>query len=168
MKQAFFSIGVASILAAALAPAGSAQQPKYGWSGAETYPSTKLQFGTKPLDNAENLELLLQCRKRGTVSVWIAETSGALKPNRRVKVTLAFGRASSVRPGRTRPNELAGTPSVEAVFPVTARVFAALSKQRRFTGRHALLVTAGKWRRRFALGDMGSQATNFLRSCTRP
>jgi hypothetical protein len=117
----------------------------------------RLQYGT---DNAEDISIAFSCKAgRGSVEVFMAETSTGVKPRRSMTASLTAGGTTSKVRGKTLPNEEAGTPSFEGAMPANDTLFAALSKER------SLVIVVGPSRDQVPLREIGDKADRFSRSC---
>jgi hypothetical protein len=117
----------------------------------------RLEYGT---DNPEDTPIAFSCKAgRGLVDVWINETGSGVKPRRSMTASLMAGRTTSKVPGKTMPNEEAGTPSFDGAMPANDPLFAALSKER------ILVFLVGPSRQQVPLQDIGDKADRFSRLC---
>ena len=138
------------------APAHSAD----GWFG----PSGTLLYGDVPpageQPNPENIVLSMSCAEKGkAIVLFVAETGPVLQPNQPVRVELSAGGVTSAAVGRTLPNELAGVPSIRVNFPVSAKVFGAMSE------KSSLELRADAWRKTLPLSGIGGRLTALLALC---
>ena len=118
---------------------------------------TRLEYGT---DNPEDTPIAFSCKAgRGIVAVWINETGRGVKPRRSMTASLTAGRTTSKVPGKTMPNEEAGTPSFDGTMPANDPLFAALSNER------MLVFVVGPSRDQVPLQDIGDKSDRFSRLC---
>ena len=89
----------------------------------------------------------------------INETSAKVKPGRSMTAALTAGRTTSKVPGKTMPNEEAGTPSFDGTMPANDPLFATLSKER------SLVLVVGPSRHQVPLREIGDKADRFTRLC---
>lgn len=116
-----------------------------------------LDYGT---NNVEDTPISFSCKPGGSrVDVWINETGKGVKPNRSMTASLTVGRTTAQVPGKTLPNEEAGTPSFRGTVPVDDPLFATLSKER------TLVFVVGPSRDQVPLREIGNKADRFSRLC---
>ena len=121
---------------------------------------TTLYYGST---NAEDVAIIFACRNRsGVVSVSINETNSSLRPNRRVTATLRAGSASANVPGKTVPNEEAGSPGFEGRLDLPKPLFAAL------TGARELTYSVGRVSDKVPLQAIGDKNARFVAACSKP
>jgi hypothetical protein len=142
----------------------SAAQAKDGWHGADRPGARALFYGELPpkgqQPNPETIQLMLRCADKGkAVVLFVAETSEKLKPGKSVRVVLSVGKVRSATNGETKPNQLAGVPSLRARFSAQARVFAAM------TDRATLRISAGGWQSTTPLNGIDGRLKHLVASC---
>ena len=142
----------------------SPAEAKDGWFGADKPGARALFYGEVPPagepPNAETIYLSLSCAKKGKkIVLFVAETSGKLKPGTTVQVVMSAAMARSRAKGKVLPNQLAGIPSIEAAFPLNAAVFAAMTKTA------TLRIRAGAWRQATPLKGIGNRLKTVLAVC---
>ena len=148
----------------------SPAQARDGWFGADKPGAKSLLYGAIPPagepPNAETIYLSLNCADKGkaadgdkSIVVFVSESSEKLKPGKNVRVVLTAAQVNSTTMGKTLPNELAGIPSIEVTYPVTARVFAAM------TEKATLRIGAGGWSKTIPLKGLGNRMKTLLETC---
>jgi hypothetical protein len=107
------------------------------WSLDASDQDAYLIFG---VPESDDVGISLWCPiRRGTVNVFMPETSEDLQPGRTVQMVIEAGEAKAAYRARTEANEDAGIPSAEAKVPADAPVFEAMKQADRFRiiiGRH--------------------------------
>ena len=117
----------------------------------------RLDYGS---NNAEDTPIAFSCKAgKGSVAVWINETSRGVKARRSMTASLTAGGTTSKVPGKTLPNEEAGTPSFSGSMKLSDPLFATLGKEK------SLVFVVGRSRDQVPLDDIGDKADRFLRLC---
>lgn len=157
---------VAPALLLALVPVtgGTAAQAKEGWFGGARPGASSVSYGEIPpageRANPETIYLHLSCTNGGhAVGFFVSETGRALRPGRRVQVTVVAGRVTQRVRGKTLANELAGAPSLQFRVPMRARLLGAINP------RNTLTIASGRWRKSFSLRSLGGQFNTVLATC---
>ena len=139
----------------------SAAQPaddeKRTWRLLEEKDGPTLEYGT---DNVEDIPISFGCAPGNSrVTVWINETDHSVKANRSMTASLIAGSATAKVPGKTQPNEEAGTPSFSGTMKLSEPLLATLGKEK------SLVFVVGRSRDQVPLDDIGDKADRFLRLC---
>jgi hypothetical protein len=114
-------------------------------------------------ESAEDMPIQLNCKRRsGVIKVFVAETSEALKPNRRIDATLAAGSVRSSVAGKTLPNEDAGVPSFQSTMQATDPLLDALA------GANSLSIDIGASHQQIPLKGIGDKSREFAALCRKP
>src|SRR6516162_1370511 len=110
-------------------------------------------------ESPEDMPITLDCKLHsGVIGVFAAETSEALKPNRRINAMLAAGSVRSRAPGKTIPNEDAGVPSFQGTLQVTDPLLDALA------GANSLSIDVGASHKQVPLKGIGNKSREFATS----
>jgi hypothetical protein len=118
---------------------------------------TMLTYGG---ESPEDMAIALDCKLHsGVIGVFAAETSEALKPNRRINATLAAGSVRSSVPGKTVPNEDAGVPSFQGTLQATDPLLDALA------GANSLSIDVGASHKQVPLKGIGNKSREFVTLC---
>lgn len=144
----------------------SPAQADDAWFGADKPGAKSLFYGAIPPagepPNAETIYLSLNCADKGkAVVVFVSESGKNLKPGKNVRVVLTAAQINSTTMGKTLANELAGVPSIEVTYPVTAKVFAAM------TEKATLRIRAGGWSKTIPLKGLGNGLKTLLAFCAK-
>jgi hypothetical protein len=114
-------------------------------------------------ESAEEMPILLDCKLHsGVIGVFVAETSKALKPNRRIDATLAAGSVRSSVSGKTLPNEDAGVPSFQSTLQAADPLLDALA------GANSLSIDVGASHQQVPLKGIGNKSQQFATLCRKP
>jgi hypothetical protein len=104
-------------------PVQAQQSEARTWRLSQDEGKIVLAFGS-----AKDTPVVFNCKPgSGTITVFVAETDAALKPNQKVTAIFAADAIQSRVPGKTAVNEEAGVPSFEGTLAATNPLFAALS-----------------------------------------
>jgi hypothetical protein len=114
-------------------------------------------------ESAEDMTIALDCKLHsGVIGVFVAETSEALKPNRRINATLMAGSVRSSVQGKTVPNEDAGVPSFQGTLQATDALLDALA------GANSLSIDVGASHQQVPLKGIGNKSRAFVTQCRKP
>ena len=146
--------GLAAFLVCAALPAW-AQEREWIFDTADE--DAYLVFG---VPESEDAGISFGCTlQSGEIRVFVPEAGDDLKPDQKVKLTIAVGGKTFAYDGMTSPNEMAATTSAEATMPATDPLFTELRKTDRFT------VKTGAEENIFPLE--GSDFESLVRACSK-
>jgi hypothetical protein len=138
-------------------PVQAQQSEDRTWRLSQDAGKVGLAFGS---DSAEDMPVVFTCKaSSGSVSVFVAETDAALKPNQKVTAIFAAGETRAKVPGKTGSNEDAGVPSFDGTLPATDPLFAALATA------DDLSIDVGPAHQDVPLQLIGEQGAEFAGLC---
>lgn len=158
---AFAALPAIAVIACLTQPLNAQQHEEiYKWQLNGGDGKAMLTYGG---ESPEDMPIMLDCKLHsGVIGVFAAETSEALKPNRRINATLAAGSVRSSVPGKTIPNEDAGVPSFHGTLQATDPLLDALA------GANSLSIDVGASHQQVPLKGIGNRSREFATSCRKP
>lgn len=154
----------ALVLGLALAPpaARAAEERVWTLGGLEDKNADSIYLGYGVPESDDSFGSFTCAPASGAVKIWIAETSGKLKPGKPATAVLSVGETKTRVAGKLMPNEEAGVPSFEGSFKAADPIFRALA------GGIALEIVVGPSKQSAPLTGAGDKFKKFAAACAKP